>query len=127
MKKELLAQEIAGIIRQTIPETVEVTQTAVYGEVTATSYLIYYYVKVAKDQKWYQCYKIYRVCGASEKALETAFAQIALLLRENVPGEWSNFTLLEKDAETPELLFDNTDLSEGSYAHMQQWEKIYLV
>lgn len=124
----MLAKQISEIVQQTIPEEVKVEQIAVYGEVTAASYMIYYYAKTAEEQKWYQCYKIYRDLRLSEKNLEKAFSQIAQLLRENASGEWSNFTLLMKNSTgTPELLFDNTDLTEGSYEHMQQWEKAYLV
>lgn len=128
MQKDMLAKQISEIVQQTIPEEVKVEQIAVYGEVTAASYMIYYYAKTAEEQKWYQCYKIYRDLRLSEKNLEKAFSQIAQLLRENASGEWSNFTLLMKNSTgTPELLFDNTDLTEGSYEHMQQWEKAYLV
>lgn len=128
MQKNMLAQQISETIQQTIPKEVTVEQVAVYGEVTAASYMIYYYVKTEEDQKWSQCYKIYRERSLSEKPLEKAFSEIAQLLRDNTSGEWSNFTLIVKSSvETPELLFDNTDLAEGSYEHMQQWEKAYLV
>lgn len=128
MRKELLAKQISEIIQKTIPEDVKVTQIAVYGQVTAVSYMIYYYVKQAGTQDWDQCYKIYRKYSLLEKTLEKAFSQIAQLLREETCEEWTNFTLIEKNSEEVlELLFDNTDLSDGSYEHMKEWEKTYLV
>lgn len=128
MEKDTLAKQISEMIQKTIPEKANVKQVAVYGEVTAASYMIYYYVKTEGNQKWQQCYKMYQELSLSEKTLEKVFSQIAQLLRADFSDEWSNFTLLIKTStEMPQLLFDNTDLTEGSYEHIQQWEKTYLV
>lgn len=81
-----------------------------------------------KNPKWHQCYKMYQELSLSEKTLEKVFSQIAQLLRANFSDEWSNFTLLMKTGvEMPELMSDNTDLTEDSYEHTPQWKKTYLV